>query len=178
MATEWLLCSYRLPREPSRLRLAIWRRVRRLGAVLMHEAVWVLPADSKTREDFEWLAEEIEGRGGSAMLWEARSLGAAQDRTVVERFREDAGARYAEIAEAASQLARVARRRRATTPATEQALQRLRLLERALHLERRRDFFRAGGRDAAEKAVLNALGELQSRARRTVTKGASRAVGH
>lgn len=79
MATAWFLCSYRLPREPSRLRLAIWRRAKRLGALLLHDAVWVLPADARTREDFDWLAEEIEERGGSVMVWEAWSVPALQD---------------------------------------------------------------------------------------------------
>jgi ChrB-like protein len=176
MATDWLLCSYRLPREPSRLRLAIWRRLKRLGAVPMHDAVWVLPADSKTREGFEWLAEQIEERGGSALLWQARSLGPAQDRHLVDRFREDADSRYAAIAEAAGQLARAARRR-AKAPVAEQALQRIRLLERALRLERRRDFFRAPGRESAELAVGTALEQLQSITRSAVPRR-SRAVGH
>ncbi len=177
MTTEWLLCSYRLPREPSRLRLAIWRRVKRLGAVAMHDAVWVLPSDARTREDFEWLAEQIEERGGSVLLWQARSLGAAQDRLLVDRFRADADSRYAAVADAAGQLARAARRPRATPPVVEQALQRVRLLERDLRLERRRDFFAAPGRQSAELAVRKALEELQSRPRSTAPARRSRAVG-
>ena len=176
MPADWLLCSYRLPREPSRLRLAVWRRVKRLGAVLLHDATWVLPADARTREDFEWLAEEIEERGGSVMLWEARSLAAVQDRTVVAQFREEADARYATIAEAAAQLARIGRRRSPKATAVEQALQRLRLLERALRLERRRDYFRAVGREAAEVAVRAALQELQSHTRPATARRAH-AVG-
>ena len=75
-AIAWILLSSRLPREPSRLRLAIWRRLKRLGAVLIHDAVWMLPADAKTREAFEWLAEEIEEQGGTAWVWEAAGLSA------------------------------------------------------------------------------------------------------
>ena len=74
MALSWLLCCYRLPREPSRLRLAVWRRLRRLGAVMLHDGLWTLPAGAKTHEDFEWLAEEIEERGGCVLLWESLSL--------------------------------------------------------------------------------------------------------
>src|SRR6266542_594121 len=76
----WILLSSRLPREPSRLRLAVWRRLKRLGAVLLHDAVWVLPADAKTREAFEWLAEEIGEQGGTAFVWEALSLDEPQNR--------------------------------------------------------------------------------------------------
>jgi NAD(P)-dependent dehydrogenase (short-subunit alcohol dehydrogenase family) len=68
-AAPWVLLSSRLPREPSRLRLAVWRRLRRLGAVLLNDAIWVLPADAKTREAFEWLAEEIGEQGGTARAY-------------------------------------------------------------------------------------------------------------
>jgi hypothetical protein len=90
---SWILLSSRVPREPTRLRLAIWRRLKRLGAVLIHDAVWVLPADAKTREAFEWLAEEIEEQGGTAWVWEAAGLSPAQDRDAVELFRREADAR-------------------------------------------------------------------------------------
>src|SRR6476469_8732675 len=100
----WILLSSRLPREPSRLRLAIWRRLKRVGAVLIHDAVWVLPADAKTREAFEWLAEEIEEQGGTAWVWEAAGLSAEQDRKAVERFRTEAEARYAEIGASAQAI--------------------------------------------------------------------------
>src|ERR671925_122506 len=98
MATlPWILLSSRVPRQPTRLRLGIWRRLRRLGAVLIHDAVWMLPADAKTREAFEWLAEEIEEQGGTAWVWEAAGLSPAQDREAVELFRREADARYVEI---------------------------------------------------------------------------------
>jgi hypothetical protein len=72
----WILLSSRLPREPSRLRLSIWRRLKRIGAVLLHDSVWILPADAKTREAFEWLAEEIEEQGGhGAHVGGAESVG-------------------------------------------------------------------------------------------------------
>src|SRR6266498_1142747 len=109
---RWVLLSSRLPREPSRLRLGIWRRLRRLGSLLLHDAVWVLPADAKTREAFEWLAEEIAEQGGTAFVWEASSLDEPQNRELVRRFRAEADARYAALAESARDLAGASRRAR------------------------------------------------------------------
>src|ERR1700693_4656902 len=162
MATDWLLCSYRLPREPSRLRLAVRRRPKRGGALMLHDGLWALPMDSKTREDFEWLAEEIEERGGSVLLWEARSLPGDQDSAVVLRFRAEAEQRYAIIAEAARKLAQARRRRGTTARSLEKAMQHLRGLERTLRLERRRDYFRASGRQEAEQSVEAAASEIRS----------------
>jgi hypothetical protein len=163
MSITWLLCSYRLPREPTRLRLAVWRRLKRVGAVMLHDGLWVLPTDAKTREDFEWLAEEIEERGGSVMLWEARSLPRGQDSAVALRFRAEAQERYAGIAHAATKLGVKGKRRGAAGRSAEKALQQLRGLERTLRLERRRDYFRAPGRQRAEETIRAAITEIRSR---------------
>ena len=108
----WVALSYRLPREPSRHRLAVWRRLKRIGAAVLHDAVWLLPADPKTREAFEWLAEEIEEQGGSALVWEATSFDSVQDGRIVGQFRAEADERYAAIAESAEALLRLATNRR------------------------------------------------------------------
>ena len=178
MATTWLLCSYRLPREPSRLRLAVWRRLKRVGAVMLHDGLWVLPNDAKTREDFDWLAEEIEERGGSVMLWEARSLPRGQDSAVVLRFRAEAEERYASIAQAAKKVARKGKRRGFSPQSIEKAMQQLRGLERALRLERRRDYFRAPGRQRAEETLQAAATQMRSRAAPRAPRRRLHAVGN
>jgi hypothetical protein len=174
----WILLSSRLPREPTRLRLSIWRRLRRIGAVLLHDSIWVLPADAKTREAFEWLAEEIEEQGGTALAWEALSLSAEQDRRTVQRFRAEADERYAGLGASAKAIRDAAlRRRKRPLPAQlGQARRQLRGLERALRLERRRDYFRASGRASAAAAVQEAIEDLESRL--GPTEGARHAVGH
>ncbi|MBA2457644.1 MAG: chromate resistance protein [Gemmatimonadales bacterium] len=179
----WCMLSYRLPREPSRLRLAVWRRLKRVGAVVLHDAVWLLPADSATREAFEWLAQEIEQQGGTAFTWEAQSLDGPQDRAIVHRFRAEADLRYTAIAESAFELSRVAARVRPVSAAQlQQIRRRLVGLERALRLERRRDYFGALGRAHAERTVREALAEADARlattARPADRSRRQRAVGH
>jgi hypothetical protein len=162
-AARWVLLSSRVPREPSRLRLSTWRRLRRLGAVLLHDAVWALPADERTRESFEWLADEIVEQGGTAYLWEAESLAPAQDRELIERFRNEADDRYRAIAAAAGDALRAATRLslRGNSQLT-QPLRRLRVLDRAMRLERRRDWFRAPGWSEAEAAVATFIRQLEA----------------
>jgi len=46
----WVLLHYKIPREPSAQRVFIWRKLKRLGALLLHDALWVLPATPRTRE--------------------------------------------------------------------------------------------------------------------------------
>ena len=178
----WVALSYRLPREPSRLRLAVWRRLRRLGATLLHDAVWLLPADAATRESYEWLAEEIEEQGGTALVWEAVSFAEAQDAAIVAQFRSEADERYAAIAESANALARLAGRRRVPGPRLEQAHRQLAGLERAIRLEARRDHFRAPGRLRADEAIRDAKARLDAPGSKAVGArrrpgGHARAVG-
>jgi hypothetical protein len=156
-----------------------------LGAILIHDAVWMLPADAKTREAFEWLAEEIEEQGGTAWVWEAASLSADQDRETVEQFRREADARYAEIGHSARGICNAAlggrrRSKGARPPSAEvlaHAVRQLRGLERALRLERRRDYFRAGGRASAAALISAAIAELEPEQPAPNEEGASHALG-
>ena len=176
---RWVLLSSRLPRTPSRLRLSVWRRLRRLGALLLHDAVWVLPAEVETREALEWLAEEIAEQGGTAFVWEAASLDEPQNRELVRRFRAEADARYGALARSARDLARTARRARPRAGLRNgAALRQVRGLERALRLERRRDYFRAAGRSSASAAVAAALTAFDVARSGTRTGGDEHALGH
>jgi DNA-binding transcriptional regulator PaaX len=84
--TSWALLVYKIPREPTSSRAMIWRKLKRLGALLLHDAVWVLPATSWTREQMQWLAVEITELGGEAMLWESHLLLNGQEEALVQQF--------------------------------------------------------------------------------------------
>jgi hypothetical protein len=136
----WVLLAYRLPREPSTPRIALWRRLRRLGAVQLLDGLVGLPLDDDSREQFEWLAEEIEGAGGEAGVWLADAATAGQARALEERMRTAATAGYATVAAAARAAARADGRT-------------LRRLRRALGAVHARDPFGAPGAAEAEAAV-------------------------
>jgi hypothetical protein len=80
------LLLYKVPPEPTSRRVYIWRKLKRLGAILLHHAVWVLPSTPRTREQFQWLAAEITELGGDAWLWEATLPLARQDEALVHQF--------------------------------------------------------------------------------------------
>src|SRR5438874_1721511 len=69
---EWVLLAYRLPREPSTPRIAVWRKLRRLGAVQLVDGLVALPADPATIEAFDWLADEVVEAGGEAWTFQAQ----------------------------------------------------------------------------------------------------------
>jgi DNA-binding transcriptional regulator PaaX len=101
--TSWVLLVYKVPREPTSSRAMIWRKLKRLGALLLHDAVWVLPATPWTREQFQWLAVEISELEGEAYLWESHLLLNGQAEALVQQFQARVDAAYQEILEELSQ---------------------------------------------------------------------------
>jgi len=94
---SWVLLVYKVPREPTALRATVWRRLKRLGALLLHDAVWVLPATPWTREQFQWLAVEIGELGGEVQLWESRVVLNGQEEALVQQFLEKVETIYRDI---------------------------------------------------------------------------------
>ena len=141
---RWVLLAYRLPREPSTPRIALWRRLRRLGVAQLIDGLVALPLDRRTREQFEWLAEAIEEAGGYASVWDARPSTAAEERALVKRMVEAVVADYGTVTHAARAAKRSDARARRRTLAR---------LRRTMHVVRARDFFPPPERTMAEAAV-------------------------
>jgi hypothetical protein len=109
----WVVLVYKIPREPAAGRVYVWRKLKRLGALLLHDAVWLLPATSWTREQFQWLAVEIRELGGEALVWESRMVLPGQDEALVQQFVADVDTAYravlAALQQADADLAALAR---------------------------------------------------------------------
>ena len=141
---QWVLLAYRLPREPSTPRIALWRKLRRLGAVQLLDGLVALPLDSRTREQLEWIADEVAEDGGEATIWVGELAAAAPELELADRMREGAANEYRGVIVEADGLAGEppGRRRR--------SLSRLR---RELRRIRSRDYFPPPERERAQQAV-------------------------
>jgi hypothetical protein len=60
----WQIITYRLPKEPSRYRVAVWRELRRLGAVSLQQGTWAVPAGEGFDEGFAQVVQTIDAAGG------------------------------------------------------------------------------------------------------------------
>lgn len=100
---SWLLLVYKVPPDPTARRVYVWRKLKRLGAILLHDAVWVLPPTLYTREQLQWLTTEIVEMSGEALLWEAQLVSLEQDEALVSQFITQAEAAYSEILSALTQ---------------------------------------------------------------------------
>jgi hypothetical protein len=95
--TTWLLLHYKLPNKPSALRVYTWRKLKRLGAILLHEAIWVLPDLPRTAEQLQWLTAEIQEMGGAAYGWRATTILGQIDESLRQQFNEQVDAVYADL---------------------------------------------------------------------------------
>ena len=141
---RWVLLAYRLPREPSAPRLAVWRRLRQLGVAQLLDGLVALPLDNRNREQLEWVAEEVTEHGGKASIWVAQPATAREERELADAMRDRIAGEYgAVIAEADAAAAEGTRKHRRT----------LARLRRELERIARRDYFPPPERDSAREAI-------------------------
>ena len=147
--TRWLILIYQLPREPSRYRVAVWRKLKALGALYLQDGAAALPEDAVTREQLEWLQLRVREAGGEATLWEALPNTVAEGESLVEEFRASREVAYKDLIAAADRL-----RRKATLGSDATSLlEELGKMERGFRAERRRDYFRSPLRNEAAAAL-------------------------
>src|SRR5262245_46192581 len=102
--SRWLLLIHQIPPRPAYLRVKIWRRLQRLGAVAVKNSVYVLPQSEQAQEDFQWVAGEIGAGGGDASICEARFVEGLTDRQVTALFHAARNADYSQVSETARQI--------------------------------------------------------------------------
>jgi hypothetical protein len=146
---EWVLLSYRLPREPSGPRTTLWRRLKRLGVAQIADGLVALPADARTRESLEWLAGDVVEAHGNAGIWVARPATVAQERDLATELAAARTQEYRVLAEQCRQAMQADPAERG------RALRRLRTEWRAIN---RRDFFPPPEREVAVAALRDLTG--------------------
>jgi hypothetical protein len=156
---RWLILIYHLPREPSRHRVAVWRRLKALGALYLQDGAAALPEDAVTREQLEWLQVRVREAGGEATLWEALPNTVAENAALVEEFRALREAAYRGLIDAAGGL----RQKAALGAGRTVLLDELARIERDFINERRRDYFRSPLRKVADAAIREARRIVKNR---------------
>jgi hypothetical protein len=140
----WVLLAYRLPREPSTPRSALWRKLRRLGAAQLLDGLAALPLDARNREQLEWLADEAAEAGGEATIWVGELASRSQERELAARMAEAVAGEYRVL------IGEVAGAREQPLGQRRRTLARLR---RELRRIQARDYFPPTERELAQRAL-------------------------
>lgn len=151
----WLVLVYKVPPEPTRLRAAVWRRLKGLGAIYLQNSVAALPTSAASERSLRALRAEIDGMGGTASLLHSRVL--AGEDSVTRAFNAARDDEYEEIVDRCQDfLAQVEKEYVAnhyTYAELEENDEDLTKLKNWLTKVEARDVLSAGGKDAARQAL-------------------------
>jgi len=103
-SASWLLLLFRLPATHQAERVAIWRKLKRSGAIQIQTSTYVLPDEPARYEYFQWLTKEIRDAGGDATLVRARAIERLPDDKLVDLFNSARAKDYALLAKRLQRL--------------------------------------------------------------------------
>jgi hypothetical protein len=135
-ATSWLLLLFSLPTSRNTERVAVWRRLKKMGAVQIKTSTYLLPDEPAQHEQFQWLAKQIRDYGGDSTLVRAQEIEGLTKEKVICLFNAARDQDYASLRKALQTF--IARRRKSDAEFAAAELERLTRQFREL---RQIDFF-------------------------------------
>src|SRR5438876_1055551 len=99
-ATSWLLLLFSLPTNRNTERVAVWRRLKKMGAVQIKTSTYLLPDEPAQYEQFQWLAQQIRDYGGDSTLVRAQEIEGLTKEKVIAMFNDARAKDYAELRKA------------------------------------------------------------------------------
>ena len=166
----WTILAVRLPAEPSRHRVAVWRELRRAGALSLGQGVWALPATPAFEAGLQRALELAERGKGEMVLLDARGRNADQAARLEALFTAGREAEWLEFISECEKYEAELEKEIAAQKFTlaeldeeEQSLERLRRWHRELKL---RDLFGAPSAAAAEEHLRESRTRLEDFAER------------
>ena len=169
-ATSWLLLLFSLPTNRSTERVAVWRRLKKMGAVQIKTSTYLLPDEPAQYEQFQWLAQQIRDYGGDSTLVRARDIEGLTRENIIAMFNDARAKDYAELRKSLQNF--IARRKKVDAELAAAELERLTRQFRGI---RAIDFFdSARGHDVA---MLLRRAEGRSRTRQLAVLDAKQYQG-
>lgn len=94
---SWLLLTYKVPPEPAAKRVALWRKLKGMGAVYLQNGVCLLPKTDDHVRRLKMLENDIAEAGGEAVILQTVALDQGQEAKVLTRFKAERDEAYAEF---------------------------------------------------------------------------------
>ena len=130
---RWLTLLMSLPPAPTRHRVGVWRKLRRMGAVKLRGAAWILPENPETTELFQWLVQEIQSFRGEATLLRVDRIETMSDEQVNALFHKARAVEYQAVLQGCREMtAQIDRLKSAHRGSVPQVRARLDALKREL----------------------------------------------
>lgn len=96
---KWIVLNYNLPTEPSRHRVAVWRGLKKLGAVNIQQSMWVLGYNEQNYLALQKIAQDVEANNGEALLMESVFFDEKHEARVISIYNDIRDEEYNEFIE-------------------------------------------------------------------------------
>ena len=153
----WLLITYKVPAEPSRMRVSLWRKLKELGAVYIQQGAAVLPMTEALLAQALTIREDTVAGGGELLVGRTEFVDERDDARVVAAFQAQRDSDYGEIVEQCERLVCELDGETANGKFTYAEIEENETELARIHkwMERivARDWFAAPGRSRAEQAI-------------------------
>ena len=97
MSSSWLLFLYSLPTRQNTARVAVWRKLKKIGAIQIKNSTYLLPDQPAQYEHFQWLAQQVRDYGGDATLVRAQEIEGMPTEKLVALFNRDRDQEFGEV---------------------------------------------------------------------------------
>lgn len=94
---SWLLLTYKVPPDPATRRVALWRKLKGMGAVYLQNGVCLLPKTDDHVRRLKMIENDVAEMGGEAVILETIALDRVQEDKVIARFKSDRDEQYREF---------------------------------------------------------------------------------
>ncbi|GAB6108011.1 Chromate resistance protein ChrB [Fusibacter bizertensis] len=94
---EWLVLNYNLPTEPSRHRVAIWRGLKKNGAMNIQQSMWLLPYNEENYLALQKISQDIESNDGESLLMKSIFFEEKHEERVISLFNNSRDEEYIEL---------------------------------------------------------------------------------
>lgn len=101
---EWLTINYILPKEPSRVRVSVWRKLKKSGAVILGQSVWLLPVNETNEAFFQKISDEIIQNNGESYIMRTAPQDEGTSERIIVAFNEARNEEYSEFLEKCDDL--------------------------------------------------------------------------
>ncbi len=95
MTDKYLFILYSLPSKPSRIRVAAWRAMKKLGALNVQQSLWMLPQYPGVDQEIAKITETIENDGGNVSIVAGEFVYGKED--IIAKFNQEREQEYTEL---------------------------------------------------------------------------------
>jgi len=155
--SKWFLLIYKVPSEPSTLRVKAWRKLKELGALYLQQSAAIYPCINNLEDEIRILAKDIKESGGEALMLQVTAPSGEDENYLITKFNEQRDLEYEELMDKCndffSEIDKETAKQNFTFAELEENDEEIDKLSRWFSKIKQRDFFGSEKRQKAEEMM-------------------------